>query len=335
MKILTRPGRSPWLAVSLAGLGACATPLPEELPVLGDLERPLGLAQEPDDESARRELPLGAFSGVEVGAAEDTLEALTGGGEGLRVLRIVENSPGQAADLRPGDLLLEVAVSEEAEFLPLGWPSDWAAAELAATPGIGGLVIFDRAGRELETEIVWAERIAPRVRAESVVFEETEHVGIVLRSATEVEAHRAGLAPGAGAVVIGLSKASPWRSAGVTFEDLIVSVNGAPLRAPQALLDLIRETQPGKSLDLELAGDAGREPPRAVRGRVSSRERAFHRIHIPLVFRCERTGTGRSEWSFLLGLFAFERTPVAWRGRFLWLIDFGRGDTDRLVELTE
>ena len=313
----------------------CAAPLPVSAPFLSDLERPLRLAQEPNDEALRRELPLGSFSGVEVGAAEDTLEALTGGGEGLRVVRVIENSPAQAADLRPGDLLLEAAATGDAEFVELSWPSDWAELELLAEPGTQGVVVFDRAGRELETELTWAARVAPRTRAEVVTFEETAHVGVVLRSATEVEAHQAGLAPGAGAVVIGLSRRSPWRAAGITFEDLIVQVDGEPLAAPQELLDKIRETKPGRKLDLVVAGEAGLGPERSVRARVSSRERAFRRIHIPLLFSCERFGVGRSEWNFLLGLFRFERTPVAWRTRFLWWIDFERGDSERLVELSE
>jgi hypothetical protein len=55
-------------------------------------------------------------------------------------------------------------------------------------------------------------------------------------------------------------------------------------------------------------------------------------ISLPLLFDYQ-ADRGRSEWSLLLGLVNYRSTAAAWRCRLLWLIGFGGGDADRLVEI--
>src|SRR6187402_3709254 len=95
------------LGLALAG-AACRSAPPESAPPLATMEEPLALRAEPDDEAQRAELDPGAFSGVLVIDGRQSLEALLGEPEGVLVERVVENSPGAAAGLEPGDLLFEL-----------------------------------------------------------------------------------------------------------------------------------------------------------------------------------------------------------------------------------
>ena len=320
----------------LALAPACASPLPEALPALADFERPRILAEEPDDEAGRQELPPGCFSGIELSDARDTLEALAGEALGVQVSAVVENSPAHAADVRVRDLLLEATpLAGAAEPLELRWPSDWRAIELDHPPGTRVALVVDRAGRELELELELVERVAPAAREPALVFEESERVGVVLRRPSEVEARALGLPPGAGAIVIGLARSSPWRAAGIAFEDTVVALDGERLGSPQALLDAIRSTETGERLALEVAPAARPGERRVVEAPVSARASTTREVAIPLLFGYEREGERRFRWSALLGILGYERTPVAWRARLLWLFRFGRGDTERLLEVDQ
>jgi C-terminal processing protease CtpA/Prc len=158
---------------------------------------------------------------------------------------------------------------------------------------------------------------------------EEERVGVVLRGATEVEARAAGLAPGGGAVVVGLSTDSPWRAAGIVFEDLIVAQDGEPVAAPEQVLDRVRALPDGGELELVLVR-AGEK--KQVRAPVSRRASEFRHFAIPLIVSYERE-RGSSRFSCLLGLFRLRRTSAAWDVRLLWLMSFGGGDSDRLEEV--
>ena len=74
--------------------------LVEQPPALADMEEPLDLRAEPDDESARVALPAGAFSGIYLRDARETLEAKLNDPEAVAVDRVVENSPAAAAGWR-------------------------------------------------------------------------------------------------------------------------------------------------------------------------------------------------------------------------------------------
>ena len=316
-------------ALPLALLCSCSL-LPKDLPsevALRDMEQPLALFEEPQDEAARQELAAGCFSGLVLVDARGSLEAMLGAAQGLLVDSIIENSPAQAARLEAGDLLLEADAGQG--LVALGWPSEWRAIELAAAPGTQVQLIVDRAGAELELSLELVARLAPAARVEAERFAEEEHVGVVLRTATEVEARAAGLAPGAGAVVVGLARSSPWRVAGLKFEDLLSSVDGEPIAHPRLLLDRIRAADAGARLKLEVhRGEEVFE----VEAKVSRRASRMREFSIPLLLSYENDGDERS-FSLVFGLFGWTSTEAAWRMRLLWLISFGGGDSDRLVEV--
>ena len=330
-------------SVACAALALCAScaalgreELPERPPPLATLREPLALREAPDDEAARRELPLGSFTGVHAADARRSLDALVGAPEGVEVARIAENAPALEAGLREGDLLLEARLlgsggAPQGEPFVFRWPSDWRAFELAAPPGARARVVYERAGAELSGDLTLAPRLEPTARQEPPRLREEWRAGVVVRGATEVEARASGLPPGAGAVVVGLAVDSPWRAAGLRYEDRIVAVDGAPLADPAQLLQAIREAPEGGALRLAL--DRGGER-LELTAPLTRRERELKRAGIPLLFSFRRDGE-RATTSALLGLFRLERTPAAWDLRLLYLLRFGGGDADRLEEVRQ
>jgi C-terminal processing protease CtpA/Prc len=302
--------------------------LPRDPPALSGMEEPLALQSEPQDEEARAALPAGSFSGIYVVDARASLDALLGEPEGLRIERVVENSPGDAAGLEPGDLLLEVRGPGDS-VSSLRWPSEWRALELAQPAGSELELVYDRAGAQRSAKLVLVARLHPSERLESLRLREESRVGVVLRSPTEVEARAAGIAPGAGAVVVGLAAESPWRKAGVHFEDLILAVDGAPVAHPQLVLDHVRGAESDAKLRLSIARGAERLE---ISAPLTQRERETSQVYIPLLFSYENV-RGSRETSVLLGLVRYRHTKAAWDWRLLWLFTFGGGDADKLEKV--
>ncbi len=316
----------PLALVSCAGLGE---KLPDEPPPLADMEEPVALLQEPDDEAIRVSLPAGGFSGVSVKEVAESLDDLVEGGEGVVVTRVVENSPGDFAGLKIDDILIE-ATPEGGETVELAYPSQWRRLELETAPGTPIAIVFDRADEEMNTELELAPRAHPAGRAEAERFREEDRVGVVLRTATEVEARRVGLPPGGGAVVVGMSARSPWRGR-VRFKDLITAVDEKPVDHPNVVLEAIAKASDDGSVHLSLLRG---EQNLTVDAPVSRRETKIEEVEVFPLFSHEEK-RGRSETKVLLGLFGYEETSAAWEMTLLWFIHFGGGDADRLEEVKE
>jgi hypothetical protein len=188
--------------------------------------------------------------------------------------------------------------------------------------------VIDRAGREATTTLRLLPRLQPAPRGNGERFREDERVGIVLRTATEVEARAAGLGPGGGAVVVGLARSSPWRHVGIVYGDLIAAVDGQPLAHPQDLLLRLRDPA-HTELQLRVVRTGTTT---AATAPLSTRQQLLREITLPLLFSYEAE-RGRAEWSFLLGLLHYRSTAAAWRFRLLWVIGFGGGDADQLLEV--
>ncbi|MBK9384849.1 MAG: PDZ domain-containing protein [Planctomycetes bacterium] len=319
----------PLLLAAAALLGACSFDLPREAPPLADIEEPLALRDAPRDDEQRSSLAFGVFTGATMQVAQNRLDQRDEESEGLRIERIVENSPADAAGLAVGDLVFEVSIAG-GKRVELAWPSEWRALELEASAGVPWTVRFDRAGEEREVALVPVPRVRPAEAPVVEHFREEQHVGVVFRTATEVEARATGLAPGGGAVVIGLSRSSPWREAGVRFGDLLVAIDGRRIAHPQVALDELRRAgEENRSVELELFR-AGR--PLELSALSSVRFEEVYDLSIPLLYSFERE-RGRIEHSFLLGLVGHEANEVAYSWRFLWLLTFRGGQADRLVEV--
>ncbi len=315
------------LAASLAGACSFTGRLPRESPPLVDLEEPLALHEVPDDEVLRMELPPGAFTGVHVTDARTELEEMGEGPEGIRVSKIVENSPGEAAGLEEGDLLLEAQWDGGNQVLR--WASEWRQVELESPPGRRLSVVYDRAGAEREAELVTVPRVRPAERGDVQRFREQQRVGLVVRTATEVESRAAGLGPGGGAVVVGLARGSPWRQAGLRFGDLLVEAGGQAVAHPQVVLDAIRDAPADGTVHLRYRRDGELQELEAP---VSRRAREMKRVSIPLLYSYTKQGDFRRVWIFL-GLYKRTRSAAAWELRLFWLFKFRGGDADRIEEI--
>ncbi|MFT4515507.1 MAG: C-terminal processing protease CtpA/Prc [Planctomycetota bacterium] len=300
--------------------------LPKQSPVLADMEEPLNLRTEPNDEEQRLALPVGTFSGIYLGDAHDTLEAMLDDPDSIAIVRVVENSPADQAGLKAGDLVLEVEI-DGGEAQAMGRESQWRKVELEAKPGTKVVLYVDRAGREARTELTLAPRLRAPSRELTERFREEQHIGFVVRTATEVEARNAGLGPGGGAVLVGMSQRSPWRIAGLRFQDLLVAIDEQPLTHPQDLLAAARDAQ-RDSLRLTFVRDGKRQ---TVVADKTAREHQTTEISLPLIFSYD-VDRGHTEWSLLLGSINYQSTAAAWRFRLLWLIGFGGGDADQLME---
>ncbi len=300
--------------------------LPLDPPPLADLDEPLELREEPRDEAAREALPTGSFTGIAIVPASTSLDALASDEGGLAVESVVENSPADLAGVEPGDLIVEVRAGGGTQ-VPR-WPSEWRALELATPPGQTIELVLDRAGAERQVTLTTVPRARPGPREPGERFREEERTGVVLRTATEVEARAAGLGPGGGAVLVGLSRASPWRAAGLRFGDLVKAVDGVTVAHPQVVIDAIRAVPADGKLALDIVRDG--QPLRVEVG-VTERESELHTFSIPLIYSYEND-RGRSETSVLLGLYKHESTKAAWRTRLLWFIELSGGDADRLEE---
>jgi hypothetical protein len=309
------------------GSSACAlfpSPPPAKPPPLRDMEEPLPLATEPDDETSREALPLGSFTGIVAGDARESLEDMLSAPSGVLVASVVENSPADVSGIAAGDLLLSAKVGEKLQELK--WPSEWRALEIATPPRSTILVRVDRAGAERSARIASVPRVHAPDREKAPKLREEQRVGVVLRGATEVEARAVGLGPGGGAVVIGLSRTSPWRKDGVVFEDLIESVDGAAVAHPEVVLEAIRAAP--KDGELALGIVRGGEK-RTIEAHVTRRESETKHVTIPILFDYERD-RGQSDTSFLLGFLGYQSSEAAWQFRFLWIFSFSGGDADQL-----
>ena len=317
--------------LSTTGCGFLLGDLAEISPPLHDMEEFVELLEEPDDEELRQRLPRGVFTGIYVEPACQSLDEMVGEGPGVMVQRIVENSAGSATELEKGDILLEVTVGEGPQAVELAWPSDWRALELNAVPGDVFHIVAERAGVERACALLTVARLEPAEREKSERFREEQKVGIVVRTATEVEARQAGLAPGAGAVVVGMARGSPWRSAGLQFRDMIIEIDGRPVGHPQVVLDAIREAQPDDKVAMVYIREGQRG---TLEAPLSRREEQLTDFTIPLLFSHEKD-RGTSETSFLLGLLGWTSTPAAWEFKLLWIIRIRGGDADRLKEVQQ
>ena len=307
-----------WLLAS-----SCASELPRRSPPLAGMDEPLERIAPPDDEAARQALPKGSFTGASVGDARQSLDAMLGEPEGVVVQAVVENSPADAAGIEVGDLILEVLREPP---IALHWPSEWRRLELETEPGAKLRLVIDRAGAEREVELVPVARVRSAEHEAGQRVREEERVGIVLRTATEVEARAAALGPGGGAVVVGLTRESPWREAGVAFGDLIRAVDGVEVAHPAVVVDAILSGPEDGELELEIVREQALV---TLRAPLSRREQQVTEISLPPLFSYEKERDA-STTSFLLGFVKYESTPAAWRLRLVWLFAFAGGDADRL-----
>jgi len=312
---------------SLLACAACKAGFEERQVPLRSWEEPPEAMREPDDEATRLALPAGSFSGIRVKSIRASLDEEPE--PGLEVAAVVENSPAAAAGVEVGDILLRAKVGGATRRLDA--PSDWRAVELEVAPGTLVELACERGGAELRVDLVLVARVAPALREDAARFREDDKLGLVLRTATEVEARAAGLAPGAGVVVVGMATTSPWRALADAprFGDLVVALDGTPIDDPARFLSLVRAKSAQDSIQVDWRRGEAKS---SMELPLSRRAQEMKRIALQPVFAWKREGE-RVSLSILLGAFGWERGSSSWKLTVLWFFGLQGGDSDRLVEV--
>jgi S1-C subfamily serine protease len=310
------------------GCGSLSSGLQTQADPLENMESSRTLYAMPQDEEQRRQLPLGVFTGVEVGDAQLTLEDKLKVPDGVLVTKVVENSPAAAGGIIAGDIIIKAAINDNAADM-LHWTSDWFKLEQTATPDSVLHVYYDRAGRNFETTIKPVKRIAPPARLSGNSVREEAKVGIIVRNASEVEAGKAGLTRGEGCVVIGLAGTSPWRQAGVLFGDIIIEINDKFIKNPQELLITINELKKGDNVKIVVFRE---DKKITINSTVSKRQTETKEFNIPLIYSYGNKN-GIEKTSALLGIFSVRKTRVASEYRLFWVFNYTFGDSTRLEEI--
>jgi len=314
------------LLASFALLCSCRSALPVASPELADWEEPAEWMHPPQDEAQRRELPNGCFSGLQFSAAGSRLEA-EDEPQGLELSAVIENSPAAAAGLRTGDRVLEARVQDRVVLLDA--VSDWRQLELELAPQTPVSLRCERGSRELEAQLTLAARVAPAARTEPMRERESQRAGILVREASEAQSRAAGLPPGAGVVLIGMARSSPWRTSALRYGDLLVAVDGERIDQPARLMRAIRSAPDEARLRIGYVRDGALAETQVA---LSQRTRGVREFRVPLLFSW-RSAANSTKWSALIGLLSWESNPSAWELGVLWLIRMRGGDSERLEEL--
>ncbi|MFN9786071.1 MAG: hypothetical protein ACK57N_05785 [Planctomycetia bacterium] len=314
------------LVAACLAAASCKSGFEDRQPPLRGVEEPTEAMREPEDEAARRALPPGSFSGVRVKSIRSSLDEEPE--PGLEVAAVVENSPAAAAGIEVGDILLRATVGGATRQLDA--PSDWRALELELGPGSRVDLACERGGKGLHAMLELVARVAPAPRDEAARFREDDKLGLVLRTATEVEARQAGLAPGAGVVLVGMATTSPWRGLAEAprYGDLITALDGVAIDDPARFLAIVRSKEPQDLLAVAWRGAGGattRDLP------LSRRAQQLKRVALQPLFAWKREGE-RVSLSILLGAIGWERGAALWKLTVLWFFDLQGGDSDRLEE---
>ncbi|HZM00279.1 MAG TPA: PDZ domain-containing protein [Planctomycetota bacterium] len=224
----------------------------------------------------------GAFLGLEGeengSGSLDRLEFLPG----VRVRRVVENSPAAAAGLRPGDVVLALDGRE------LNDPG--ALEALVAARGAG-------AGVELSVQ-----------RDDTVFAVPVTLAGAAAGPASgaparplyrlDVSRSRAGWATGQdGVVLVSAAPGSPALEAGLSIGDRVTAVDGAPVASDRELIRMLEARPPGAEVELSVAGATGLRP---VELELAEEPTRITSVKLPVLFDYESSiDGGRTSTSVL------------------------------------
>ena len=291
------------LAAAALLLAACTTspvaPVPQPLP------ETLAWAREGAGDG-------GAFLGLKtrenVGRSFDDLGSV----EGIRVTRVVENSPAAEAGFEAGDVVL--AFGEDA----------------TNDPGtLEALLIAGRVDEEVLVKVqrgdtVFSVPVTLRARAtESTGEVEPLYVLDPARS-------RAGWLTGRGGVVLVSSDPSgPFARAGVPVGSTVRSIDGEDVHSDRALIRRLQVLDPGTEVDVvyDEPGTRDGQGPRQVRVKLLEQDRRITKVSFPILFGYRADASGKESYYsvlnlWLIWLYRYERTGEERRWSFFRFIRF-------------
>ena len=206
-------------------------------PTRGSQELQLSPAtKEPVDADSNEPPPV--YLGLEV-------EELVGGGIGVRVAKLTDNSPAWKAGFKAGDLLQAIDGHAIADL-------DGMAERLRRVmPGKPTKFLVKRAGRNLElTAVLQSAALAERLGNSADPMDGPAFLGVNASDLTPAFRSQFGLAVFSGAAVTNVARESPAYAAGIRPGDAIVEVNGTPIDSADALLSWIGGAQIGQPAEL-------------------------------------------------------------------------------------
>jgi hypothetical protein len=272
---LRRLARACALPALLCGCVSSAPLEPVPAPLLETLEWQL---RQPD----------GAFLGIK-GEENDagTLDALFFE-PGVRVVRVVENSPAARAGILPADVVLTVdgeAVND---------PGALDARVAAHAAGETALLAVQRGDTVFDVTVTLAAFLGaqgtppePRYRIDPA------------RS-------RAGWATGrGGAVLVSAGEHSPFPSAGVPVGSVVLAVDGTPVASDRALIRRLQTRAPGEQVRVT-ALLPGSDDPRDVEVRLQEQPTRLTGVEIPLIWRYSANIDGTHEHVDLFDFYIFQ-----------------------------
>ena len=284
----------PLLVALLAG--ACAT-----APVATIPPRP------PEVDAWEVEARGGAFLGID-GEENDSgsLDALFFD-PGVRVARVVRNSPANAAGVRAGDVVLAIDVLEVSD------PDALLTAAGAREPGDVATLRVRRGDTVFDVPVTLVARGGEVPAAARALY----HVD-PLRS-------RAGWASVAeGARLAAAAPDSPFPRAGVAVGDVVVAVDGEPVTSARTLVRRLQAEDEGARVEVRTAdGRTQRVTLQEVPRRVTG-------VGIPIRFNYEAAADGsRTAWAvldfWLFQILEYERLGGERRWELLELFDVSTG----------
>ncbi len=176
-------------------------------------------------------------------------EAAIGGGIGVRVSAVSEDSPAWKAGFQVGDRILAVN-----GFAISGLPE--MASQLAkVSPGDSIKFLVTRSGRNrILTAVVMDAELAGRLRppasSASAPIAGEPYIGLIVNDLTEAFRRQFGIRAFRGAAVSRIEKGSPADRAGIVAGDAIIEAAGTPIESADAMLRWVQSTKPGQQVEL-------------------------------------------------------------------------------------
>lgn len=172
------------------------------------------------------------------------VEELVGGGIGVRVSKLNDNSPAWKAGFKVGDLLQAIDGHAIADL-------DGMADRLGrVAPGKPTKFLVKRSGRNIElTAVLQSAGLAERL-GESMGPLGPAFLGVSSSDLTPAFRTQFGLAVFSGAAVTNVARESPAYAAGIRPGDAIVEINGVPIDGAEGLLRWIASAQVGQPAEL-------------------------------------------------------------------------------------
>jgi S1-C subfamily serine protease len=180
-------------------------------------------------------------------------EEVVGGGIGVRVTSVAQDSPAWKAGFQRGDRIMGINGFAIANL-------DDMVKQFAKTyPGQSVKFLVSRADRNLELVAVLmeaglAERIAgtslPLGALDGSLPQGPPWLGVSVNDLTAAFRNQFGLTIFRGAAVTSVSPNSPAAKVGIAAGDVITAVGGIPIETAQELMDWMRSARPGLSSDI-------------------------------------------------------------------------------------